>query len=148
MFQRLRRVSQTSLTAYVYPTATGNRFEHALGVMYLADRAWQVIWSHLGSNEESEAVQAAFIAAAHDDIRALPLDPGTFGGAALAERGPLNAAELLEELESRLGDAVEQKPSPAASLWEDLTTLRVGKWIAPLATDSERFELVDPPGSD
>ena len=38
--QRLRRVAQTSLTSTVYPGATGSRFEHALGTMHLARRAW------------------------------------------------------------------------------------------------------------
>jgi len=79
MFQRLRRVSQTSLTAYVYPTATGSRFEHALGVMHLADRAWKAVWSYLGDSEESRTVRAAFIEAARDDVNALPSAPDTFG---------------------------------------------------------------------
>lgn len=44
--QRLRRVAQTSLTATVYPSATGTRFGHALGTMYLAGRAWDAAWSN------------------------------------------------------------------------------------------------------
>ena len=39
LFQRLRRVGQTSLTQTVYPASTHTRFEHSLGTMYLARRA-------------------------------------------------------------------------------------------------------------
>ncbi len=44
IFQRLRRVAQTSLTSAVYPSATGTRFEHGLGTMHVAGLAWQAAW--------------------------------------------------------------------------------------------------------
>lgn len=53
--QRLRRISQTSLTSAVYPSATGTRFEHALGTMFLAGRAWTAAW-----NNASESARGAF----------------------------------------------------------------------------------------
>ncbi len=56
LFQRLRRISQTSLTSSVYPSATGSRFEHSLGVMYLAERAWLAAF-----NNSSEETRNAFI---------------------------------------------------------------------------------------
>lgn len=56
-FQRLRRVSQTSLTSTVYPSATGSRFEHGLGAMHLAGRAWAAAWAN------GEPAQADFVAA-------------------------------------------------------------------------------------
>jgi len=36
IFQRLRRIKQLALTDMVYPSATHTRFEHSIGVMYMA----------------------------------------------------------------------------------------------------------------
>lgn len=94
LFQRLRRVSQTSLTGYVYPSATGTRFEHALGVMYLADRAWAAVWAHMGQ-EKNHPVRRAFIKAAHDEVEKLPTDPERFGG---CMRLAFCAAALLHDV--------------------------------------------------
>lgn len=44
--QRLRRVSQTAMSSAVYPSMTGTRFEHCLGSMHLAQRAWDSAWSN------------------------------------------------------------------------------------------------------
>ena len=38
-FQRLRRISQTGFTQYVYPGATHTRFSHALGCLHLMQKA-------------------------------------------------------------------------------------------------------------
>jgi HD superfamily phosphohydrolase len=55
LFQRLRRVGQTSMTIAVYPTATGTRFEHALGAMHLAMRGFGAAWSFArGTQAESQ----------------------------------------------------------------------------------------------
>lgn len=42
-FQRLRRVRQTAFLNFVFPGASHSRFEHSLGVMYLAGQAWSKI---------------------------------------------------------------------------------------------------------
>jgi HD superfamily phosphohydrolase len=55
--QRLRRIAQTSLSAIVYPSMTGRRFEHSLGAMHLAGRAWRMAWSNT-SNEVRQAFRA------------------------------------------------------------------------------------------
>lgn len=42
-YQRLRRIRQLAWTEYVYPGATHSRFEHSLGVMHLATRAYDAL---------------------------------------------------------------------------------------------------------
>ncbi|WP_226012698.1 HD domain-containing protein [Halomicrobium salinisoli] len=54
--QRLRHVRQLGTVDLVYPSANHTRFEHSLGVYYLADRAL----SHLGiEGQQAERVRAA-----------------------------------------------------------------------------------------
>ncbi|WP_135303186.1 HD domain-containing protein [Haloarcula amylovorans] len=54
--QRLRHVKQLGTVTLVYPSANHTRFEHSLGVYYLADRAL----SHLGiEGQQAERVRAA-----------------------------------------------------------------------------------------
>ncbi|MBX0294508.1 HD domain-containing protein [Haloarcula nitratireducens] len=54
--QRLRRVKQLGTVTLVYPSANHTRFEHSLGVYYLAARAL----SHLGiEGQQAERVRAA-----------------------------------------------------------------------------------------
>jgi HD superfamily phosphohydrolase len=43
VLQRLRRIKQTGLVYYVYPSATHTRFEHSLGVAALAERCFNAI---------------------------------------------------------------------------------------------------------
>lgn len=54
IFQRLRRVAQTSLTSTVYPSATGTRLEHGLGTMHLAGIAWRAAWSNAAPRTQEE----------------------------------------------------------------------------------------------
>lgn len=57
LFQRLRRCSQLPFVRLVYPGATHTRFEHSIGVMYLADQ----IYSSLNdtSMQERQLLRAA-----------------------------------------------------------------------------------------
>jgi len=62
-FQRLRRIKQLGLTHLVYPGALHTRFHHALGTMYLMQKAIDVIRSkgHDITQEEAEAVSIAIL---------------------------------------------------------------------------------------
>lgn len=53
--QRLRRISQTDVASYVYPSANHSRFEHTLGVTVLAGRFIEALWKR----PESRAVLTA-----------------------------------------------------------------------------------------
>jgi len=62
-FQRLRRIKQLGLTHYVYPSAVHNRFQHAIGCLFLMSQAIEVLRSKgIGiTQEEAEGVQIAIL---------------------------------------------------------------------------------------
>ena len=62
-FQRLRRISQTALTYYVYPGATHTRFHHALGAYHLMTQAVEVLRQKgtVITHEEAEGVYLAIL---------------------------------------------------------------------------------------
>jgi HD superfamily phosphohydrolase len=62
-FQRLRRISQMGLSNLVYPGANHTRFHHALGCMFLMQKAVQVLrFKGVSiSNEEEEALYIAIL---------------------------------------------------------------------------------------
>ena len=62
-FQRLRRISQMGLSYLVYPGVHHTRFEHALGCMFLMQKAIGVLKSKKVdiSTEEAEALQIAIL---------------------------------------------------------------------------------------
>lgn len=53
-FRRLRHIRQLALTEYVYPGATHSRFEHSLGVMEVATRAFDSLASRHGATMEDK----------------------------------------------------------------------------------------------
>ncbi|MFH5227311.1 hypothetical protein [Antrihabitans spumae] len=52
--QRLRRISQTAMSSTVYPSMNGKRFEHSLGAMHLASRAWFYAWNNSRSGTRAD----------------------------------------------------------------------------------------------
>jgi HD superfamily phosphohydrolase len=126
LFQRLRRIVQTSMTSAVYPTATGSRFEHSLGAMSLATRAWRAAWS----NARTPDVRANFLAAAQeDDEVALPrgykqdqllrLTELAVGGAALLhDLGHPPFSHVLERFCARETPKFFEQEPILLSMWE------------------------------
>lgn len=65
-FQRLRRIQQLGLTHLVYPGALHTRFHHALGSMYLMDRALEMIKSKGTFVDEDNYIGAVIAILLHD----------------------------------------------------------------------------------
>lgn len=74
--QRLRNISQNSLAQAAFPSMTGTRYEHALGTMHLARRAWHHSWRNAVAPRGTEQAQVhdAFRLAVIDDLRSSVAD--------------------------------------------------------------------------
>src|SRR5260370_34843828 len=59
IFRRLRHIRQLALTDMVYPGATHTRFEHSLGVMELASRAFDQLAEKRGALLEASLKKVA-----------------------------------------------------------------------------------------
>src|SRR6516225_7850574 len=59
IFRRLRHIRQLALTEMVYPGACHTRFEHSLGVMELATRAFDQVAASRGVPLESNLMKVA-----------------------------------------------------------------------------------------
>ncbi len=94
-FQRLRSVHQLALTHLVYPGATHKRFEHSLGVLHLADAAFDVLIRNLDKSlADSLAVELSNLgdregARAHLRMAALLHDVGHYPFSHVGEEGGL-----------------------------------------------------------
>ena len=66
-FQRLRRISQTALTYYVYPGALHTRFHHALGSYHLMTQAVEVL-RQKGINITNEEAEGVYLSILLHDI--------------------------------------------------------------------------------
>lgn len=81
--RRLRSVSQTANVRAAYPSLNGPRYEHALGTMHLAMKAWESAWENLQprAGETKSMAQLRFQEAVHGEIRNCPreeIDDFTF----------------------------------------------------------------------
>lgn len=65
-FQRLRRIKQVGMTYLVYPGAMHSRYNHALGAMYLMQKAIQVLRSKGHEITDDEALGAYVAILLHD----------------------------------------------------------------------------------
>jgi uncharacterized protein len=65
-FQRLRRISQTALTSYVYPGAVHTRFHHALGAYHLMTQAVETLRQKGVEITEAEAEGVCIAILMHD----------------------------------------------------------------------------------
>jgi len=60
IIQRLKRIKQTGLVHFVFPSATHSRFEHSLGVATLADRCFSAIANRFAAEFPQKAFPANF----------------------------------------------------------------------------------------
>ena len=56
VFQRLRRIRQLAFTDMVYPGVMHTRFEHSLGVMHLAGKAYDLLTRNIKYRERLKSV--------------------------------------------------------------------------------------------
>jgi HD superfamily phosphohydrolase len=64
-FRRLRNVKQLALTCYVYPGAMHSRFEHSLGVMEMATRAFDALMT---KHEDKIAMELSKLPELQSDV--------------------------------------------------------------------------------
>lgn len=101
--QRLRNISQTSRAVAGFPSMTGSRYEHALGTMHLAIRAWGHAWrnafGHAGGDPAT--TRDAFRRAVLTGVRAE--DPLDEVSAAWMAGDPVEDTLLWQDFERRIG---------------------------------------------
>lgn len=130
LYQRLRRVSQTSQTSAVYPTATGTRFEHGLGALHLAMWGFRSAWGNI-DDENDENLRTEFLSEVRAEItlgqRLSTSTPGLLaaievavGGAALLhDLGHPPFSHVLEPLYSNLAAEHFGDDRDLLAAWED-----------------------------
>lgn len=74
--RRLRSISQTANVRAAYPSLNGTRYEHALGTMHLAMKAWDAGWTNLsgGAGVTASSARVVFTDAVFQEIQDAPLD--------------------------------------------------------------------------
>lgn len=109
-FQRLRRISQMGMSYLVYPGAHHTRFHHALGAMFLMQRAVQVLRSKGVEISEKEA-EDLYIAILLHDIGHGPfshaLENSIVEGISHEELSLLFMNHLNEEFHGKLDGAIK-----------------------------------------
>ena len=139
-FQRLRHIHQLALTHLVYPGATHKRFEHSLGVMELADRAFRVITT----KENIDPRVQDLVPSGEDQLRywrrvlrmaALCHDLGHLPFSHAAERRLLPAGRTHESLTVELVKSLEME-----EIWRKVTPPLRSEDIAKLAVGPKKLK--------
>jgi uncharacterized protein len=100
LLQRLRRIKQTGLVHYVYPSATHTRFEHSLGAAALSERCFDAI-------RERAKVEGSTFPANDGDLLHLRM------AALLHDVGHGLCSHASEQIYALLSDLREFKDKPA-----------------------------------
>jgi HD superfamily phosphohydrolase len=144
--QRLRRINQLNFCHYVYPGANHTRFEHSLGVMYLAQRVCDRLRESTDALSDAE-VQAVVLGALLHDIGHGPFSH-TFEPL-LQEHVGKGHEEitrwLVQESEvAPLLEAIDQSPAFIASLTAgDLASLGQSRHLGQLLASSINVDSMD-----
>jgi len=116
-FQRLRNIKQLALTCHVYPGAMHTRFEHSLGTMELATRAFMALCRKQEQQEQlktcfsrlcltlADALRILRFAALLHDVGHLPFSHAAerLGDGACASEGHADDAENMHLSHEELG---------------------------------------------
>lgn len=77
-FQRLRNIKQLGLSEYVFPGATHTRFIHSIGVMNIADKAFDRLFRHHHFDKDILRLKETFkLAGLLHDVGHAPLSHST-----------------------------------------------------------------------
>ena len=112
-FQRLRRISQTALTSYVYPGANHTRFHHALGAYHLMTQSIEVLRQKGVDITEVEAEGVCLAILMHD------IGHGPFSHSLEHTIIPVHHERLSEAFMQALNEAFGGKLETAIAIFED-----------------------------
>ncbi len=104
LLQRLRRIKQTGLVHYVYPSATHTRFEHSLGAAALSERCFHAIYERATVEGDTLPVSSD---RARGDLAHLRM------AALLHDVGHGLCSHASEQIYAQLSDLQEFKDKPA-----------------------------------
>lgn len=140
VMQRLRRIKQTGLVYYVFPSATHTRFEHSLGVATIAERCFNAIIDRslvegTGVFADSDRSKGDL---AHLRMAALLHDVGH----GLCSHASEQIYELLSDLRDFKKDPAYVKNNPGEILsFLIVTSPRFRRWFDSIVVQGCRAEL-------
>lgn len=132
---RLRNISQNSRATAAYPGLNGSRFEHALGTMHLAMKAWDAAWQNVwgatdsGTDAERAALHGMFAQDVAATLKGIVGDGGSVASDT-ADAHPILDTVILDWYRSHSGD-----PESAVAIRELSNLLRLTVGAAGLLHD-------------